>query len=193
MNSDDIGQLIYLVLLLLAVGSWVFVQNRQTLGKTAQQLLIWVLIFLGVIAAYGLWDDIRATVMPQQAVLSEEGQISVPRARDGHYYLTLQINDKPVEFLVDTGASDMVLNAETAQQLGIDTDSLVYLGRAMTANGEVRTARVTLESVTLGPISDQNVSAWVNEGALEQSLLGMGYLQRFSGIEIRNNELILTR
>ncbi len=193
MNSDDIGQLIYLVLLLLAVGSWVFVQNRQTLGKTAQQLLIWVLIFLGVIAAYGLWDDIRATAMPQQAMLSEEGQISVPRARDGHYYLTLKINDKPVEFLVDTGASDMVLNAETAQQLGIDTGSLVYLGRAMTANGEVRTARVTLESVTLGPISDQNVSAWVNEGALEQSLLGMGYLQRFSGIEIRNNELILTR
>ena len=45
MNSDDLGQLIYLVLLLLAVGSWVFMQNRQTLGKTAQQLLIWVLIF----------------------------------------------------------------------------------------------------------------------------------------------------
>ena len=87
MNSDDLGQLIYLVLLLLAVGSWVFVRNRQTLGKTAQQLLIWVLIFLGVIAAYGLWDDIRATVMPQQAVLSEEGAragSSRPISRGAH-------------------------------------------------------------------------------------------------------------
>lgn len=193
MNSDDIGQLIYLVLLLLVVGSWVFVQNRQSLGKTAQQLMIWALIFLGVIAAYGLWDDIRTTVVPQQAVLSDDGQIRVPRARDGHYYLTLQVNDQPVEFLVDTGASDMVLNADTAERLGIDPSALSYFGRAMTANGEVRTARVTLDTVALGPITDRDVSAWVNEGALAQSLLGMGYLQRFSGFEIRNNELILTR
>ncbi|GAB5433963.1 MAG: TIGR02281 family clan AA aspartic protease [Epibacterium sp.] len=193
MNSDDIGQLIYLVLLLLVVGSWVFVQNRQSLGKTAQQLMIWALIFLGVIAAYGLWDDIRTTVVPQQAVLSDDGQIRVPRASDGHYYLTLQVNDQPVEFLVDTGASDMVLNADTAERLGIDPSALSYFGRAMTANGEVRTARVTLDTVALGPITDRDVSAWVNEGALAQSLLGMGYLQRFSGFEIRNNELILTR
>ncbi|MDF9302469.1 TIGR02281 family clan AA aspartic protease [Tritonibacter mobilis] len=193
MNSDDIGQLIYLVLLLLVVGSWVFVQNRQSLGKTAQQLMIWALIFLGVIAAYGLWDDIRTTVVPQQAVLSEDGQIRVPRASDGHYYLTLQVNDQPVQFLVDTGASDMVLNADTAERLGIDPSALSYFGRAMTANGEVRTARVTLDTVALGPITDRDVSAWVNEGALAQSLLGMGYLQRFSGFEIRNNELILTR
>ncbi|ABF63685.1 retropepsin-like aspartic protease family protein [Ruegeria sp. TM1040] len=193
MNSDDIGQLIYLVLLLLVVGSWVFVQNRQSLGKTAQQLMIWALIFLGVIAAYGLWDDIRTTVVPQQAVLSDDGQIRVPRARDGHYYLTLQVNDQPVQFLVDTGASDMVLNADTAERLGIDPSALSYFGRAMTANGEVRTARVTLDTVALGPITDRDVSAWVNEGALAQSLLGMGYLQRFSGFEIRNNELILTR
>jgi aspartyl protease family protein len=193
MNSDDIGQLIYLVLLLLVVGSWVFVQNRQSLGKTAQQLMIWALIFLGVIAAYGLWDDIRTTVVPQQAVLSDDGQIRVPRARDGHYYLTLQVNDQPVQFLVDTGASDMVLNADTAERLGIDPSALNYFGRAMTANGEVRTARVTLDTVALGPITDRDVSAWVNEGALAQSLLGMGYLQRFSGFEIRNNELILTR
>ncbi|MCG7623388.1 retropepsin-like aspartic protease family protein [Epibacterium sp. Ofav1-8] len=193
MNSDDIGQLVYLIALLAAVGTWVFVQNRQSLGKTVQQLMIWGLIFLGVIAAYGLWGDIRSTVVPQQAVHADGGQISVPRARDGHYYLTLQINGDPVDFLVDTGASDMVLNAEDARLIGIDPTSLAYLGRAMTANGEVRTARVKLDSVALGPITDRNVSAWVNEGALEQSLLGMGYLQRFSGIEIRNNELILTR
>jgi len=193
MTSDDMGQMIYLVVLLAAVGSWVFVQNRQSLGKTAQQLAIWALIFLGVIAAYGLWGDIRSTVAPQQAVMSDGGQISVPRSRDGHYYLTLQINEQPVNFLVDTGASEMVLNVEAAARVGIETEDLAYLGRAMTANGEVRTARIILDSVGLGGIVDRNVSAWVNEGALEQSLLGMRYLQRFSGLEIRNNELLLTR
>lgn len=193
MTSDDIGRLVYLMLLLAAIGTWVFIQNRQSLGKTAQQLAIWGLIFLGVIASYGLWEDIRRTVLPQQAVLSQTGQITVPRARDGHYYLTLMVQGTPVQFLVDTGASDLVLNAQDAKRLGIDTEGLSFLGRAMTANGEVRTARVTLESVSLGPVTDTKVPAWVNEGALEQSLLGMGYLQRFARLEIRNNELILTR
>lgn len=193
MNSDDLGSLIYLIVLLAAVGSWVFVQNRQSLGKTAQQLAIWGLIFLGVIAAYGLWEDIRHTVMPQQAVLSDTGQITVPRARDGHYYLSLEVNGTPITFLVDTGASEIVLTQNDAKRLGIDIAALNYFGRAMTANGEVRTARVTLETVALDSIVDQNVAAWVNEGALEDSLLGMSYLQRFASFEIRNSELILTR
>ncbi|KUP92745.1 retropepsin-like aspartic protease family protein [Tritonibacter horizontis] len=193
MTSDTIGHLVYLIVLLAAVGFWVFVQNRQSLGKTAQQLAVWGLIFLGVIAAYGLWGDIRSTLMPQQSVLADTGQITVPRAPDGHYYLTLTINGEPVDFLVDTGASQMVLNAEAAERVGLETDDLAFLGRAMTANGEVRTARVKLETVELGPVTDRNVAAWVNEGELEQSLLGMGYLQRFSGFEINNNRLILTR
>lgn len=193
MNSDDLGSLIYLIVLLAAVGSWVFVQNRQSLGKTAQQLAIWGLIFLGVIAAYGLWEDIRHTVMPQQAVLSDTGQITVPRARDGHYYLSLEVNGTPITFLVDTGASEIVLTQNDAKRLGIDTSALKYFGRAKTANGEVRTARVTLETVALDSIVDQNVAAWVNQGALEDSLLGMSYLQRFASFEIRNSELILTR
>ena len=193
MTLDTIGHLVYLIVLLAAVGFWVFVQNRQSLGKTAQQLAVWGLIFLGVIAAYGLWGDIRSTLMPQQSVLADTGQITVPRAPDGHYYLTLTINGEPVDFLVDTGASQMVLNAEAAERVGLETGDLAFLGRAMTANGEVRTARVKLETVELGPVTDRNVAAWVNEGELEQSLLGMGYLQRFSGFEINNNRLILTR
>ena len=45
LNGDDYGRLIYLGLLLVAVGSWVFVQNRQGIGKTLQQLAIWAFIF----------------------------------------------------------------------------------------------------------------------------------------------------
>ncbi len=193
MTDVDYGRVIYLVLLLVAIGSWVLVQNRQSLGKTVQQLAIWVFIFLGAIAGYGLWDDIRSTVRPQQSMIANTGQIEVPRSADGHYYLTLDVNDAPITFLIDTGATDVVLNADDARKAGIDPDSLAYLGRANTANGEVRTASVWLDSVSLGAITDNNIRVWVNQGELDQSLLGMSYLQRWSSIEIRNGSLVLTR
>ncbi|UWR98651.1 retropepsin-like aspartic protease family protein [Phaeobacter inhibens] len=193
MDGIETPRLIYLVLLLVAVGSWVFVQNRQGLGKTVQQLAIWAFIFLGVIAGYGLWEDIRSTVQPQQVVMRDASRVDVPRARDGHYYLTVDVNDVPVQFLVDTGASAVVLNDEDARRVGLNPDDLAYLGRARTANGEVRTALAKVDSMSLGGITDRNISLSVNEGQMDQSLLGMDYLQRWSSIEIRNGSLILTR
>ncbi|UWQ80745.1 TIGR02281 family clan AA aspartic protease [Leisingera sp. S132] len=193
MGEYEIGRFIYLIILLVAVGSWVFVQNRQSLGKTMQMFAVWGFIFLGVIASYGLWEDIRQTVRPQQSVAIDAGRVEVPRAPDGHYYLTLDVNGAPVEFLVDTGASQVVLNERDARSAGIDTTSLAYLGRASTANGEVRTASVWIDEISLGGITDKNLRVWVNQGELEQSLLGMGYLQRWSSIEIRNGALVLTR
>lgn len=193
MASIEWGNLIYLVLLLVMVVTWFVAQNRESLGKTVQQALAWVLIFVGIIAAIGLWDDIRSTLRPTQSVITSTGQIEAPRAPDGHYYLTLQINGEPVDFLVDTGASEMVLTLNDARRVGLSLDNLVYTGRAMTANGEVRTARVWLDTVALGLVEDGDVTAWVNEGEMDQSLLGMGYLRRWSRIEITDQALVLTR
>ncbi|WP_282096547.1 retropepsin-like aspartic protease family protein [Epibacterium ulvae] len=193
MDGHDTAQLIYLGILLGAGVFWFVAQRRIGLNKILQYIAIWGFIFVGVIAAYGLWDDIRGTIQPQHAVHQENGQINVPRARDGHYYLTLQVNDTPITFLVDTGATQMVLTQQDASQIGLKPDTLPYHGRAQTANGEVRTARVTLDSIDIGQVRDTNVIAYVNQGELQNSLLGMGYLQRWQSIEIRNNELILTR
>ncbi|MBY6055081.1 TIGR02281 family clan AA aspartic protease [Leisingera daeponensis] len=193
MGEFETGRFIYLIILLVAVGSWFFVQNRQSIGKTLQMFAVWGFIFLVVIASYGLWEDIRQTVRPQQSVAIDAGRVEVPRSPDGHYYLTLEVNGAPVQFLVDTGASQVVLNERDATSAGIDTGSLAYLGRASTANGEVRTASVWVDEISLGGITDKNVRVWVNQGELEQSLLGMGYLQRWSSIEIRNGALVLTR
>lgn len=193
MEDLDYGRLLYLLLLLGVVGSWVFVQNRQSLSTTMQQIAIWAFIFLGVIAGYGLWDDIRQTVRPQQAVLGETGQVTVPRAADGHYYLTVAVNGAPVNFLVDTGATAVVLTTDDARRAGFDPDTLAFVGRAQTANGEVRTAPVWVEELSLGKFQDRNFRVSVNGGEMDKSLLGMTYLQRWSSIEIRNGALVLTR
>lgn len=191
MNGDNIAQIAYLGLLIVAVGGYLLVEYRGRLGQAARGFMAWGLIFVGVMAGYGLWADLQHTMNPQQAVM-QSGSIELPRASDGHYYLRLTIDGKIVEFLVDTGASNVVLSRQDAERLGIDLRGLVYLGTAQTANGVVRTARVTLNNVELGPIKDATLAAYVNDGEMDGSLLGMDYLGRFH-IEIAADKMILTR
>ncbi len=193
MDGFETGRLIYLVILGLMVCTWFFAQNRLSANKLLQQIAVWALIFLGVIAAYGLWDDIRQTVRPQQAVFSDQGKVVVPRSPDGHYYIATEVNGAAVQFVLDTGATMLVLTREDATAAGLDPDTLAFTGRAMTANGEVRTAPVRLDTLTLGPATDRDIPAVVNSGEMAQSLMGMTYLQRWGKIEIAGGELTLSR
>ena len=193
MESDEIGRLLYLSLLGVAIAGYFFVGNRQEISKSLRQFALWALIFVGVIAGYGLWNDVSNEIMPRQSFAQDDRQISVPQSPDGHYYLTLKINDANVRFVVDTGATEMVLNIDDARRAGIDVDNLAYLGRANTANGVVRTASVRLETVELGSVLDRNFPSSVNGGQMDGSLLGMTYLSRFDTLEIKDRELVLTR
>lgn len=192
MTGDDFARLAYLALLIAAIGGGLMMQGRANLGRMAQQAAIWGLIFLGAIAAFGLWADIRQDVAPRQAVVGD-ARIEIPRGRDGHYTLTLNVNDTPVRFIVDTGASDIVLSRRDAARIGLDPDGLTYLGTAQTANGTVRTAAVRLDQVTLGGIEDRDLRAVVNDGDLDGSLLGMAYLHLFRRIEIEDGQMVLIR
>lgn len=195
MTEDQTMRLIYLGLLGAVIGGAFLVANRHRMGQMAQQAAIWALIFVGAVLVYGVWDDVRQTVSPRQVVMTEGGGtvVEVPRSPDGHYHMLLLIEGEPVRFVVDTGATDLVLTQADAERIGLDPQELRYLGRAFTANGEVRTADVRLEEVALGALVDRDVRAVVNEGSMSQSLLGMSYLQNFGRIEIEDDTLRLTR
>jgi aspartyl protease family protein len=194
MNTNfDTANLVYLIVLGCAIMIWFFAANRDSLGKTVQQAAVWGLIFIGVVAAIGLWDDISATVAPRQSVSADRARSELPRAPDGHYYLEAEVNGAPVRFVVDTGASDIVLSREDAIAAGLHPDGLNFTGQASTANGIVRTAPVRLDSIDVGGLTDRGVRAVVNSGELRESLLGMGYLERFSSMQITGGTLVLQR
>ncbi|MGB3408418.1 MAG: TIGR02281 family clan AA aspartic protease [Jannaschia sp.] len=187
--------LLYLVLLGAVIGGSFILANRHRMGQMLQQAALWFFIFVGFVVVYGFWNDIRDIAVPSQSVSVADGGVivDVPRQRDGHYHLSLEINGVSVPFIVDTGATDLVLTREDAVRIGLDPESLRFFGRAMTANGSVETANVRLDRVVLGEIVDRNVTAVVNGGEMRQSLLGMSYLQTFGRIEIEDNELRLIR
>ena len=192
MSSDQTADAIYLSLLGGVLLLSYLLASRINIGKMLQQMGIWVLIFMGAIAVIGMWPEIQRTITPRQSVVNGT-TIVLPRARDGHYYLTLDINNVPVEFVVDTGASQVVLTQDDAKRIGLNPSSLSYLGTASTANGTVRTAAVRLDTVSLGAITDTSVRAVVNDGQMFGSLLGMTYLSNFDSITIKDGQLILSR
>ena len=192
MDGDQTARFIFLALLGGAIAGGYLVQHRKEMGKVAQQAAVWALIFLGAIAAVGLWGDIRDDIMPRQSAFAG-GITEVPRQRDGHFYLTLDVNGQAIEFLVDTGATQVVLTQSDADRVGIDVANLAFLGTAYTANGPVDVASVRLNTVALGEMEDTDIRALVNKGELDQSLLGMSYLDLFERIEITGDALILTR
>jgi aspartyl protease family protein len=190
MDGDQTARLIYLGLLLAALGGWIIVEFRNRLGQSLRTALAWGMIFVGLMAGYGLWGDLSRDIMPMQTVQGDT--VTLPRAPDGHYYPTLTIDGREVTFMADTGATSVVLSKDDARSLGIDPAGLTYVGQAYTANGIVRTATVTLTNVTFGPFTDARLTAQVSEGDMAGSLLGMDYLGRFS-VTMADEQMILTR
>ena len=67
MDFDQFPRLVYLLLLLTAVGGWFIAENRTSIGRSLRMFLAWGLIFLGVVAIYGLRTDRRFTSLADVA------------------------------------------------------------------------------------------------------------------------------
>lgn len=191
-DPDSRARLLYLGALLVFLGWGLLWGRRRNLGRSLRDLLIWALIFAMAVIAYGLRDVLMGELLPTAMVVSGN-TVELRRGSDGHFHATLLVNGEKVRFMVDTGASDMVLSRGDARRVGIDPDGLNYLGSAQTANGSVPTASVRLGVVKLGDFTDTGVRASVTRGGLDSSLLGMAYLDRFSSIQITGDTMRLTR
>lgn len=192
-DADTQARIFYLVLLGAFVAVWVFQRYRGRVGQAAQHLAIWGLIFVGVVLAYGFSDTLTRQLMVDRPVAVDSRTVAVQRARDGHFYAEAEVNGTPVRFMIDTGASKLVLSRRDARAAGIDPEGLSYIEPVVTANGRSMSAPVRLETIALGGFVDRDVRASVNGGPLDVSLLGMSYLDRYSSIRFEGDTLYLVR
>ncbi|MFQ8430571.1 TIGR02281 family clan AA aspartic protease [Amaricoccus sp. W119] len=189
LTGDEIARAIYLGLILLFLLGVFGFGGRASL-RGLRDILLWVLIFLMAIFAYSYRDTLRDNLFPATTRLDGD-TIELRRQRDGHFYAALEVNGAPVTFMIDTGATRIVLSRDDASAAGIDVDELNYLSRAQTANGLVQLAPVRLRRIALGELDVSNVRANVSAGGLGISLLGMDFLDRFSRIEIEGDRMRL--
>lgn len=127
---------------------------------------------------------------PQQPTASD-ADATIAKAADGHFWADAVVDGRPVRFLVDTGATTVALTLDDARSLGLDPDGLTYSYTVMTANGSEKAAPVRLGLVAVGRAEVTNVQAFVLQGGLQTSLLGMSYLGRLAKFEATPDSLVL--
>lgn len=187
--------------LVLAAGAVALFRTR--FSQALKALAFWALAFVALIGLYayapefsGIKDRLIAVLVPGTAIEiagSDGQQFMVMRGNDEHFRIDGSINNEPVSFIVDTGASIVAMDTAMAEDIGIDTASLDYSIRVMTANGVARAAPIYLDTVRVGDIVRHDVEAAITEGdGLGMTLLGMSFLNTLTSFDFRGERLILT-
>lgn len=201
-DNNDFGRLVTLSAIGAMMGAGILASRRQW-GESLRQAAIWLLIILALATGYLYRFDLQqvgsrltAGLIPGRAVVTTgangEQILVVHKGVSGHFETDVSIDGTPLRMMVDTGASSIVLTYDDAMRLGINPDNLVFSIEVSTANGRAMAAPVTLRQVAIGPIMRGTIRGMVTQaGQLDQSLLGMSFLETLGSIEITRDELRL--
>jgi aspartyl protease family protein len=136
--------------------------------------------------------QLLATVSPTQPGSQAGGhEMTIPVGAGGHFLVDAMANGGAVRFLIDTGASGILLTQADAQKAGIHPASLSFSDRVQTANGDILVARSNLRQIRIAGLRVDDMEVWVTRSPMPISLLGMSFLSRLASYEARNDGLIL--
>ncbi len=185
-------------------------QGTGLLGQTARNigiLLVGCLLVAGALSRLGGAGDAEPApaaqarpapepapepLVQQAARPTATGDEMIVRAGpNGQFMVDAVVDGVEIRFLVDTGATSVVLTAQDAERLGYRLDGLEYSERFQTANGEILGAPVVLPELRIGDLEIEDVRSSVIRAPLSTSLLGMTFLSRLESFEVRDEGLVL--
>ncbi len=158
---------------------------------------VFVAMLLGLLEYSVEWRQKTLIANNETVVLSAASVETVSQhfitMQDGLFETNVKINNMQTKALIDTGASLVLLNYETATAAGIDTDALDYSTPVRTASGLLDIATVTLSEVRVGThIVAKNVEAAVTPKGLDHSnLLGSSFLSQLDEAVVTKGQIIL--
>lgn len=176
----------------------VLASRRWALSQALQYMVTWIGIAVVILVGYAYrgeikeaYDRVTALLIPYRGVQNADGSVEFPQSEGGHYKVEGIINGTSVRFLVDTGASRVVLTQKDARRLGYDPAHLSFNQPTNTANGQVFSAPIRLPSLKIGPITLYDVPGAISGGELNVSLLGMSFLNQLKSWSVEQEKLIL--
>ncbi|MEL6920464.1 MAG: TIGR02281 family clan AA aspartic protease [Pseudomonadota bacterium] len=201
LTTGETATIVFLALVgIVFIGS--VIGAGQRLSTTARHLALAIGVTLALVTAWeyryelqGVASRVSAGVVPGSPIsrVDEDGAVTVTLSRVNNHFQTLaSVNGDSQPFIIDTGASTVVLTYQSARDAGFDVDNLSFIVPVSTANGTTRAAPIVIDEMTIGGITRRNVRAMVaRENNLFQNLLGMTFLDRLAGYDVRGSRMIL--
>lgn len=195
--SQDGPSLIWgVVMIVLLVSS--LAARRLPLGQVAKMSLAWVAIFAALFATFSfrfefqeIWNRMKSDFAGTAGQSVSGEAIALKRQDDGHYWLQVDINGTPVNFMIDSGATTTAMNATAAADANIDVDSEGYPVIISTANGQVSAKRGSVQSMQIGPHKLANHHVVVSESFGDTNVLGMNFLDSMKSWKVEGNVMTL--
>ena len=150
----------------------------------------WIVVFWAIVMT-ALYFAMDYYLQPKPLVVSASGDLIIPRARDGHFYVTGAVNGEPVNFLVDTGASLVMVSEPLARKAGLSGGVPTVF---KTAYGNMPGQIVRNVSVNVGPlnVSGVRVAVGLIGHEMGDALLGQSFLSQFE-ITLQKDEMTLRK
>jgi aspartyl protease family protein len=134
---------------------------------------------------------VQTTYEPRQSAVSGRS-LTLESGRDGHFPVEARVEGRRIDFIVDTGASLVILRESDAALAGFRPMRSDYTTTVSTANGKIKAAPFKLDRIEVGGITVYDVPALVlPDEALWKNLLGMSFLSRLKRYEVANGRMIL--
>lgn len=130
----------------------------------------------------------------QQPAQVSAGQhrMELTSGRDGHFRVEARVDGRHIDFLVDTGASVVILRESDAAQVGLHPMPRDYTAIVSTANGRTKAAPTKLDRIEIGDITVFDVPALIMpDESLATNLLGTAFLSRLRRYEYADGRMLL--
>lgn len=127
---------------------------------------------------FSRWENhqINPNTAPDSLITGQTTQVTLTANRQHHYLADGTINQQPVTFLLDTGATTVSVPAHMARKLGLKRGTPMT---SSTANGDVTVHATMISQIKLGDIEFHNVRGSINPGMKDDAiLLGMSALKQ---------------
>jgi len=198
LTADDVGAVLLRIAGLALVGGAAIAAFRENFAQALKYALIWTAIALVLVVGYtyrselsNVADRVLAELLPGRPI-SKGRTVELARRQGGDFHVSADVNGTRVGMILDTGASSVVLTNEAAKAAGLPLEIIKYTVTVETANGRTRAAAVTLDKLAVGGIVERAVPALIAQpGQLRTSLLGMSFLNRLQGWEVRGDKLVM--
>ena len=191
-NDTMLGGLYLLMAMMLVLGA--LINRREPIAKLFVMALAWVGIFGAGFVLFTFRDDLgwvaqRLRTEATGAPITVGTEVRIPMAIDGHFWVEGRINDQPVKFLVDSGATVTTIDRGTAARVGVPiSDGRNQMVR--TGNGVIQVASGRAERIAIDTIDRENLGLHIADTD-DMNVLGMNFLSTLSRWSVEGRWLVL--